>query len=59
MNTRTTLWLYVFAVLPFVLTPSVSFAQKDPGVRRAPPGGGVPLPGLTSIELDLFNEGVD
>jgi len=58
MKTRTTLWLYVFAIFPFVLTPSVSFAQKDPGVRRGPAGGGVPLPGLTSIELDLFNEGV-
>jgi di-heme oxidoreductase (putative peroxidase) len=58
MNAKTIVWLCVFATSVLVLTPVVSFAQKDPGVRRGPPGGGAPLPGLTSIELDLFNEGV-
>jgi CxxC motif-containing protein (DUF1111 family) len=33
-------------------------AQKDPGVRKGPPGGGNPLPGLTPIELSMFNEGL-
>jgi hypothetical protein len=58
MNTRITVRQYVFAASLFVLTPLVCFAQKDPGVRHGPAGGGAPLPGLTSIELDLFNEGV-
>ena len=42
----------------FMLIASVCLAQKDPGVRQGPPGGGAPLPGLTDIELALFNEGV-
>ena len=42
----------------FMFASSVSFAQRDPGVRSGPPGGGDPLPGLTSVELSLFNEGI-
>jgi CxxC motif-containing protein (DUF1111 family) len=30
----------------------------DPGLRGGPPGAGPPLRGLTSIELQMFNEGV-
>ena len=40
------------------LAASISFAQVDPGVRRGPPGAGAPLHGLTLIERELFNEGV-
>jgi hypothetical protein len=40
------------------LITSIAFAQTDPGVRRGPPGAGAPLPGLTPIELQIFNEGV-
>jgi CxxC motif-containing protein (DUF1111 family) len=35
-----------------------SFAQQDPGVRSGAPGAGNPLPGLTPVELSLFNEGL-
>jgi hypothetical protein len=35
-----------------------SLAQKDPGVRKGPSGGGNPLSGLTDVELSLFNEGL-
>src|SRR5215475_11274022 len=48
------------ALLSFALSfvsVSTSLAQKDPGVRGGPPGGGGPLPGLTTNELALFNEG--
>ena len=58
MNAKITVCQSVFAVSLLVLTPLVSFAQKDPGVRQGPAGGGSPLPGLTSTELDLFNEGI-
>src|SRR5215813_10010440 len=51
-------WHYVFAMALCVLAPSVGSAQRDPGVRSGPPGGGAPLEGLTTIELDLFNEGM-
>jgi len=33
-------------------------AQKDPGVRKGPANAGKPLPGLTPIELSMFNEGL-
>lgn len=33
------------------------FAQKDPGVRGGPAGGGGPILGLRANELALFNEG--
>jgi di-heme oxidoreductase (putative peroxidase) len=58
MNRRTAVLHPIFAAALFVLAPSAAQAQKDPGVRHGPAGGGAPLPGLTSIELDLFNEGV-
>ena len=48
------------ALVSFALTfvsVSTSLAQKDPGVRGGPPGGGGPLRGLTTNELALFNEG--
>jgi len=35
-----------------------SFAQQDPGVRRGAPSAGAPLPGLTPVELALFDEGL-
>src|SRR5215469_2094359 len=45
------------AILCFAIA-SVGLAQKDPGVRQGPPGAGTPLNGLTSIELPMFNEGL-
>src|SRR5260221_457643 len=33
-----------------------SFAQQDRGVRGGAPGAGAPLPGLTAVEVALFNE---
>jgi len=45
-------------ILLFVTCASVSFAQKDHGVRQGPPGGGGPLKGLTPIELSMFQEGL-
>ena len=36
---------------------SLCLAQKDPGVRGGPAGGGAPMPHLTANELALFNEG--
>lgn len=36
---------------------SMSFGQKDPGVRPGSPSAGGPLPGLTLNELALFAEG--
>lgn len=48
--------LTVFLIGLSLLT-SPCLAQKDPGVRKGPPGGGTPLDGLTTNELALFNEG--
>jgi di-heme oxidoreductase (putative peroxidase) len=45
------------AVLLFAVS-SACFAQKDPGVRKGSPGAGAPLNGLTPIELQMFNEGL-
>jgi hypothetical protein len=36
---------------------SLCFGQKDPGVRKGPAGAGGPIKGLTTNELELFNEG--
>ena len=36
---------------------SPCFAQFDPGVRGGAPGAGSPVPGLSSNQLDMFNEG--
>src|SRR5215470_6219698 len=33
-------------------------SPHDPGLRGGPPGAGQALPGLTPIELQIFNEGV-
>ncbi len=40
------------------LAATIAQAQVDPGVRRGPPGAGGPLPGLTSIEQEMFDEGI-
>jgi len=45
------------AMLICTLAP-ICFAQRDPGVRQAPPGAGGPLKGLTPIELSMFQEGL-
>jgi len=42
-----------------LLVSGVCFAQHDPGVRAGPAGAGKPLDGLTSIELDVFKEGLE
>src|ERR1700737_4962198 len=41
-----------------LLSSSVCFAQRDPGIRGGPPGAGKPLDGLTPIELSMFKEGL-
>jgi hypothetical protein len=52
-------WLRGRSLVFFCLvTVTLSFAQKDPGVRQGPPGGGSPLNGLTAIEQSMFNEGL-
>jgi len=48
----------VSIALIVVVATVVSYAQQDPGARRGAPGAGVPLPGLTPVELALFNEGL-
>src|SRR6516225_89505 len=45
-------------VLVFLAAASMSFAQKDPGVRQGPAGAGMPLSGLTPIEMSMFQEGL-
>src|SRR5215472_11496296 len=45
-------------VLVFLATASMSFAQKDPGVRQGPAGAGTPLSGLTPTERSMFQEGL-
>lgn len=47
-----------FLVLFCLAMMSISLAQKDPGVRQGPAGAGGPLNGLTTIELSMFNEGL-
>ncbi len=37
---------------------SVCMAQVDPGVRLGQPGAGSPLPGLSTVESAVFDEGV-
>jgi hypothetical protein len=46
------------AAVALGLMSSICLAQQDPGMRPGPPGAGAPLPGLTPIELSVFNEGV-
>ncbi len=61
MHLNTGWWLRaatVAAVLGSASWSSICVAQRDPGVRPGPAGGGRPLAGLTDIELSLFNEGV-
>jgi len=59
MKSDRSLWLRgnSLAVLLFAVS-SACLAQKDPGVRKGPPGAGAPLKGLTPIELQMFNEGL-
>jgi hypothetical protein len=42
----------------YIAFASVCLAQTDPGVSPVPRGTGRPLPGLSAIELSLFNEGL-
>lgn len=42
----------------FFAASCLCLAQRDPGVRQGPPGAGSPLKGLTSIESQVFNEGL-
>jgi CxxC motif-containing protein (DUF1111 family) len=54
---RTTLLLIPAAL--FIIT-GIAIGEKqakDPGVRQGPPGAGAPLPGLTPIEQQMFDEG--
>jgi hypothetical protein len=44
----------VFAVIGMA---ALCLAQRDPGVRGGPPCAGGPIPGLSTNELALFNEG--
>jgi len=55
---RPVVMILALLVSSVAFVQSAAFAQKDPGVRPGLPGGGAPLSGLTSIELGLFNEGV-
>jgi di-heme oxidoreductase (putative peroxidase) len=48
----------VCRILFVTLFEAVSLAQKDPGVRPGPAGGGAPFPGLTPVEQSLFDEGL-
>jgi hypothetical protein len=59
MRIAKTTWLRccTLAVVLFAGT-SLSFAQKDPGVRKGPASAGAPLPGLTPIEKQMFEEGL-
>lgn len=41
-----------------VLGAGICLAQQDPGVRGGAAGAGQPLPGLTAVELSVFNEGL-
>jgi len=52
---RFVLILTTFLILA---VPNASMAQKDRGVRPGPAGAGNPLPGLTPIELQMFQEGL-
>jgi hypothetical protein len=51
-------WICAALAVLSMFAASTCLAQKDPGVRPGPAGGGLPLPGLTDIELALFNEGI-
>jgi hypothetical protein len=55
---RDGLLAYGLTAMIVVFAPAVCLGQQDPGVRQGPPGAGGPLPGLTAIELSLFNEGL-
>jgi hypothetical protein len=46
----------IFASVFFIA--SLSFAQKDPGVRQGPASAGAPLNALTPVERSLFDEGL-
>jgi CxxC motif-containing protein (DUF1111 family) len=57
MNQRKFLHIAALMVLAMCLFTTASIAQRDPGVRKGPPGGGTPLKGLTPIEQAMFAEG--
>jgi hypothetical protein len=48
----------VAAAAVFCFGAPLCMGQVDPGVRGGPPGAGNPLPGLTSVESAVFDEGV-
>jgi Di-haem oxidoreductase, putative peroxidase len=48
---------HALLVVLIVVGSAVAIAQHDPGVRGGAPGGGAPLPGLTSVEMSIFKEG--
>lgn len=59
MRSARSLWLRGSSIAVLLLAvSSACLAQKDPGVRKGPPGAGAPLRGLTPIELQMFNEGL-
>src|SRR5262249_9175806 len=58
MTLNTPRWRHALVAALLVLLPSVALAQRDPVPRPGPAGGGTALPGLTPIELALFNEGL-
>jgi di-heme oxidoreductase (putative peroxidase) len=59
MRSARSLWLRGSSIAVLLLAvASACLAQKDPGVRKGPPGAGAPLKGLTPIELQMFNEGL-
>jgi Di-haem oxidoreductase, putative peroxidase len=56
---RLNLWSRGARLATFILVAATTgFAQKDPGLRKGSPGAGSPLPGLTPIELSMFQEGL-
>jgi len=52
------LFRYALVTMLVAFMSAVCLAQRDPGVRPGRPGGGAALPGLTSVELSIFNEGL-
>ena len=44
------------AVQVALLIPALGMAATDPGVRGGAPGAGAPLPGLTTNQLNFFNQ---
>jgi len=59
LNSHNNRWpAHGLAAALLLLSASTCLAQRDPGVREGALGAGKPLDGLTSIELAVFNEGL-